>query len=302
MVNVKTPNSQFEIWSNPGPEDSAKRTHRSVREALKHRDSPLMKKEKSFDIFLQGSYQNTTNIHGNSDVDIVVKLEDTFISDKTDLSDDERSRHEDQYTDSDYNWSNFREDVLTTLRKYYSRGSINESNKAIELEHDSLPIDADILVCLEFRDYNSFYQAPGDYEEGIVFWPLQGNERITNFPKQHIEKGAEKHSDTKNRYKETVRIFKHVRKHIVKNYNFDKDRAPSYFIECMLYNVPNRKFCYNKKERFENILEWLQGANLREFQCQNELKELFGDKSTQWYVYDAKEFLKKAERLAREWE
>jgi hypothetical protein len=53
-------------------------------------------------VFLQGSYGNDTNIYAESDVDIVIRLDDCFHSDLESLSDDEKSAYKQAFSDATY--------------------------------------------------------------------------------------------------------------------------------------------------------------------------------------------------------
>ena len=64
--------SQLETWSHPGAGPGSRDTYDSVRTAL---ESPkAVYKDKDYEVFLQGSYGNDTNIYGESDVDTVIRL------------------------------------------------------------------------------------------------------------------------------------------------------------------------------------------------------------------------------------
>ena len=52
--------------------------------------------------------------------------------------------------------------------------------------------------------------------------------------------------------------------------------APSYFIECLLYNVPDGLFAPKLAQTYAGIVGWLKNANLQDFQCQNGRAPLFG--------------------------
>ena len=78
------PESQLKTWAHQGAVATAKATHESIRNALTASASPIQ--DKNFEIYLQGSYKNSTNIRGNSDVDIVVQLTSTFQRDLSALS------------------------------------------------------------------------------------------------------------------------------------------------------------------------------------------------------------------------
>jgi tRNA nucleotidyltransferase (CCA-adding enzyme) len=71
--------SQLETWARQGAVTTASNTHQSIRRALDAYDWPNGVR---FESYLQGSYRNTTNIRGDSDVDLVVQLNSTFERDR----------------------------------------------------------------------------------------------------------------------------------------------------------------------------------------------------------------------------
>jgi len=76
MLNLVIPTEQLNRWSNQGAQETAIITHTQIQKVLNSDSSKI--RGKDFEIFLQGSYKNDTNIRGDSDVDIVVMLKDTF--------------------------------------------------------------------------------------------------------------------------------------------------------------------------------------------------------------------------------
>lgn len=80
------PESQLQTWSNQGATASSSALYERIRAALRN-DAALH--GRNFEVFLQGSYRNSTNIRGDSDVDVVVKLTDTYMPDYS-LLDDEK--------------------------------------------------------------------------------------------------------------------------------------------------------------------------------------------------------------------
>ena len=72
------PESQLEKWANQGAIITAKSTADSVKNALSSYDN--WKDGVDFKVYLQGSYKNSTNIRGDSDVDVVAQLNSTFYS------------------------------------------------------------------------------------------------------------------------------------------------------------------------------------------------------------------------------
>jgi hypothetical protein len=70
------PLSQLQVWSTqPDPSRSAE-TYASVRAAL---EGSVHLRPHSFEIYLQGSYANATNIRADSDVDVVAQLTSSFL-------------------------------------------------------------------------------------------------------------------------------------------------------------------------------------------------------------------------------
>ena len=124
---------------------------------------------------------------------------------------------------------------------------------------------------------------------------------MINYPKLHYENGVKKNQDTNERYKPTVRMFKNARTYLVERGVIPADLAPSYFLECLLYNVPNDKFGKTYQDTFCNIVDWLFKADLSKFVCQNKQLPLFGSLPEQWSVTRAKDFLQSMLDLWKNW-
>ena len=70
------PIAQLNTWANQGGTTVSTAACASIRNALLKSTSPVV--GLGLDVYLQGSYPNTTNIHGDSDIDVVVLYPDTF--------------------------------------------------------------------------------------------------------------------------------------------------------------------------------------------------------------------------------
>ncbi len=203
--------SQLETWSNQGAIAIAKSTHESIRNAILS-DSKL--KDRNFEVYLQGSYRNSTNTWGDSDVDVVIQLSDVFVSDTSSLTENQRTLFRIRYSDSTYHWEDFRSDVLKALREYYGEENIDEGNKSLKLKKTPGRLAADIVPCLQYRLYHPCSELTReDYTEGIWFRERDNNRSIVNYPKEHYNNGVNKNSDEKTGglFKPIVRLFKNVR-------------------------------------------------------------------------------------------
>ena len=70
------PESQLETWSHQGSVTQSSNTYNTIKSVLEASTTPYA--DKNFEVFLQGSYGNDTNIYAESDVDIVIRLDDCF--------------------------------------------------------------------------------------------------------------------------------------------------------------------------------------------------------------------------------
>ena len=294
------PESQLETWSHQGAVTTSKQTHESIRNAL---DSFNWADWVDFEPYLQGSYRNATNIRGDSDVDVVVQLNSSFRGDVSELSNNEQILYNQTYSDATYQWANFRTDVIAALRDYYQPSAVDDTgDKALKVAGESGRLPADVVVCLQYRKYKRFSgQDNQDYVEGISFYTLKENRRVINFPKIHYNNGTKKHGRTSNRYKPTVRVFKNARTYLIEKGIISKDLAPSYFLECLLYNVLDEKFTNNYQDTFCYVVNWLAESNLTNFMCQNEQLPIFGDTPEQWSISNAQRLVQAFISLWNNW-
>lgn len=282
MVGI--PESQLEVWARQGATVSAVGTYASVRKALLEvTTSPVS--GKNVDVYLQGSYRNSTNIRGDSDIDVVVQLNSTWSRDLSSLSGYEADLYRSTYPNATYLWHHFRADVLSALRGYYGRETVIEGNKCLKVAAGPGRLPADVVVCQTYRKYERFYGTyDQSYVEGIKFWDLKDNREVVNFPKVHHDSGAAKNGPgrTNGLYKPTVRVFKNARTHLVKRGEIGAGLAPSYFLECLLYNAPDSLFAGTHHQTFLNILNRLYAVELSGLWCQNGQTLLFGSTTEQW--------------------
>ena len=226
------PESKLGAWSHHGSQQSGIRTHETIRRAL---DNYTWPQGMNYDFYLQGSYHNDTNLVGESDVDVVLELDS--------LSQHDQSRFPNyglgfaasgpQLQAS--TWNNFRREALKALWQSFGDRAVGQGNKSIKLKGASRRLAADIVVCVKYRNSASIWTNV----EGIALQALQDKHWVVNFPKLHHENGAAKGRRTGDRFKRTVRMFKGARNHLRTTGQIRSGLAPSYFLECLLYNAPD---------------------------------------------------------------
>ena len=272
--------SQLQTWSNQGATTSSQNTYNSIREALKAYSWPP---EYIYEVYLQGSYRNSTNTRGNSDVDVVAELTSSFQHDLSDLSEPQRRSFHESHLPASHGWPEFRTHLEAAMRSYYGSSRVTSGKKCLTVQTPYL--QADLLACQSYRDYDSTYQSSPylfPYGEGIMFYVPAESRWVVNYPKLHYKNGAGKNSRTTNNYKPVVRCFKNARRYLCDRGFIAAGLAPSYFVECLLYNVPDSAFRGSFQSIFVNVLNRLLESELNEFVSQNGRVWLFGHTPEQW--------------------
>ena len=221
-------------WTETGANAGAKRTREIIENALR-RSVPA---SYDYDIFLQGSYANATNIPGDSDVDIVVMLKSTYYFSTKRLSEADRHRQEAELVPGTIEPPTWRQAVEKALRTNFGRQEVEAKMKCIKVHGNDSRIDADVAPCFEYRDYTS-YPAYGDRDwlRGIKIFPVSGKP-IVNYPKEHIDNGQRKKGRAPH-YKDTVRQIKRLKQWANSYSQHGGIDLPGYVIECMTYNLPD---------------------------------------------------------------
>lgn len=292
------PESQLDTWSRQGATTSATALYDRIRTVLQN-DTALQ--GRNFDVFLQGSYRNSTNIRGDSDVDVVVRLNDTYMPEYGALDTYTRIVVEGRSSSSTYSLTDFRRDVANAVRRAFPSHNITEGGKSIKIPRTSNNIPADVVPCLEYRLYLPPQTLLGDatYVDGIWLWDVQRNHAVTSYPKQSYDNGVAKHGRTSQWYKPTVRIFKNARGWMEDNGLIQSGTASSHAIECLLYNVPDQQFGSSYGDTVVNVVNWLNGADLTDFVCQNGIQGLFD--SGRWTQQNARAYIGALIQMWNQW-
>ncbi|MBS0537041.1 MAG: nucleotidyltransferase, partial [Proteobacteria bacterium] len=133
----------------------------------------------------------------------------------------------------------------------------------------------------------------------IWLWDVQRNHSVTSFPKQSYDNGVTKHGRTTQWYKPTVRIFKNARGWMEDNGLIQSGTASSHAIECLLYNVPDQQFGNSYSDTFVNVVNWLNGADLTNFVCQNGIQRLFDQ--GRWTTQNARAYIGALIQMWNQW-
>ena len=293
------PESQLDTWSHQGSITQSSITYNSIKTTLDATDTPYS--AKTHKVFLQGSYGNDTNIYSESDVDIVIRLDDCFQHDLLQLPAEQQEAFKTSHSDATYTHQDFKADVLSVLSSKYGN-DVDSGEKAIAIAASGNRRKSDVIAAIQYRRYHKFLSnSDQSYDEGICFYTNTGTE-IANYPKQHSENLTTKHQGTSNWFKPMARILKNMRSRLIAEGMLENGVAPSYYLEGLLYNVPNDKFGKSYDDTFVNAINWILEADRSKFLCANQQYYLlFEDSPVTWRAEKCDKFLDAAVDLWKQW-
>lgn len=290
--------TQLQTWANAPTSGKIQQTYEQIKKALEQSEAL---KIRDYEIYLQGSYANSTNIRVDSDIDIIVQLNSTFNHNISRLPLEQQQLFHQTFSNATYHWTNFREDVINALVDYFGANLIQLGNKSIKLAGNDYRVNADVVPCLQHREYNSFTLWNKDnFIGGMKFWTINENKEIINYPKIHKKNAEDKNGQhhTDSMFKDLVRITKNIKRRLVENNGFDPKVAPSYFVECAIYNAPDEHFQSDYQNTMEYILDFiLRRCNTNQLITISHQHYLFGLESWQWNIKDAGDFFTAVENF-----
>jgi hypothetical protein len=298
---------QLEKFSQPrSPHEiqRAKDTHMTIRKALEdYFDIAAVAAKYKFkpelDPFLQGSYRNNTHVTQSSDVDVVVCIKNIWKDNREILPPDQRAKYEAAYSNVSYPFEAFHHDILNALIQYFGAEHVKNDPKCIKvLEHGKYGT-ADVIPSFSYRFYGNFQsKEQDDYKEGICFFANDGR-FLRNFPKLHNKALSKKCDPNNAAFKETIRMFKNIRDDLTDRRMLYPDVAKSYFIENLLYFLPDSCFIGTRLKIFEQIMsaliELYRIDFIRNIKCANGIDRLFGGNN--WHYHEAQIFFDALKRV-----
>lgn len=291
------PESQLDTWSHQGTIPQSSSTYATIKRSLEASDTKYA--GKAYEVFLQGSYGNDTNIYAESDVDVVIRLDSMYYYDITSLTPEEQGRFNAELIPGTYPYDEYKADVIAALVKSFGAEDVKPPyNKAVKIKANGSRRSADVVVACEFRRY--FRGVGLQYVRGICFFNSSG-ERIVNYPKKHSINCTAKHQATNGWFKPMVRILKNMRSKLVDDGAIDQSIAPSYFLEGLLYNVPNDKFGGSYEATMVASINWILEADRSKLLCANEEYYLVRDSAVTWPGANCDRFLNAVTQLWKDW-
>jgi hypothetical protein len=271
-------NVTFNYWGSPPSnteQEKCGNAERAIRKAIAANTTLA---SKDINVFVQGSYANGTNVRQDSDVDVCVLYKEAFFSDYS-LAQPGMSDAKLGFTDGQYLYSTFKDDVHAALQSYFGKVHATRGNKAIDIRENTYRVDADVVACFEHHLYEGDL-ANHWHRSGTQLFPDEGG-RVVNWPKQNYDNGITKDANTAHRFKAVTRILKNLRFELIDEKITIAEKIPSFLIECLVYNVPNEELLMSSlNDAVRNALAHLWNHTRADATCSawaevNEVKFLF---------------------------
>ncbi len=273
------PGEQLERWSHQGAVQTSSATYHVIRDALY--DSNAAYRDKEFEVYLQGSYCNATNIYAESDVDVVIQLNSTFQSNKTQLPREQYEAHKRDYSPATYRIEEFRQDVIDVLRCHFGSAFVEDGKKSVKLHANQSRREADVVVCSQYRNY-AYYYGNGYYSatEGMMI--SNRGESVVNYPRLHAKALTQKHQEANCYFKPLVRVLKNIKVKMIEAGYIGEKTTASFYLEGWLYNAPSYCFVADCRECLLNVCNWLLSHDSSQFVMPHGVFPLIGSQNNQW--------------------
>ncbi len=242
-------------------------------------------------IYLQGSYASKTNIKFQSKIEVIVELNKTHEYDYETMQQSDMKFRDDFFINFEHYFDvrRFKQVLVDELKKLLNTKVIINPTTILVPSSSKLQHAVDIFPCFKYR----FYNENGGSIRCKLVYDEKLDEHFLMFTNLHAVNGNLKDSMTQGNFKRIVRLMKNI---VAISAREDKNIHPirGYYIECLLYNVPNEMY-YSSDNKlssvFLKIINWLNFANLNEFVCQNQIWSLWGNADGFWNQYDARQFI-----------
>lgn len=291
-----TPSEREELltqWVEPSSDaeqDRQERAERMVNDAIEA--SPIA--GTLHKVYPKGSYPNETNVRLDSDVDIVVECRECVYYDSAPgvAPPVQKSAYAGPWTHGPW-----RAAVVEALRDCF--GSQVDASGKIAIFIPEVPGSRPSIDVVPSHEYHRYYgHGTYDYDQGSTVWTTDGKQ-IVNWPDQQLTNGDAKDRDTRGRYKQIVRALKRAENVLVERKTIEE--VPSYFMECLVYNVDDAWLTQGTLDTaFRNAIGFLYGAfekgGHHAWLEPNRIKPVFGDEQ-KWTPSDAMTLLNAAWNL-----
>lgn len=242
-------------------------------------------------IYMQGCYACKTNTQFQSKIEIIVEINKTKEFDYDTMTKNDMVMRENFFINFPhyFNVKRFKELLSAELKKLLRVNVTMATTTILIPAFGKLQHAIDIFPCFKYK----YFRPEGGSIRSKLVYDQKLEEHFLMFTNLHTVNGNLKDTMTQGNFKRMVRLIKNIvaisgrednKIHFVRGY----------YIECLLYNVPNEMY-FSKDGKllsvFLKVINWLNFANLDDFVCQNQIWSLWGNADGFWYQHAARQFI-----------
>lgn len=289
-----------EEFVNQAAEEVTSKSMQSDFDFIKHnleqaiinvaKDEPYFNPE-DVSIYLQGCYACKTNTRFQSKIEIIVEVNKTIDFDYNTMIRTDMKMREDFFIDFNHVFTvkRFKEVLANELRKILKIKATLGPTTIFIPAFDDLQHAIDIFPCFKYK----YFRPEGGSIRCKLVYDQRLEEHFLMFTNLHTVNGNLKDSMTQGNFKRIVRLVKNLVA-ISGREDGNIHSVRGYYIECLLYNVPNEMYLTTDGKLlsvFLKVINWLNFANLDDFVCQNQIWSLWGNADGFWYQHAARQFI-----------
>ena len=242
-------------------------------------------------IYLQGCYACKTNTRFQSKMEVIAELTKTREYSYEEMTRADMKMRDNFFIDFDHYFDvkRFKDALANEISKLLHVDLTIGTTTILVPSFGTLQHTIDIFPCFKykyFRPEGGSIRAKLVYDENI-------EEHFLMFTNLHTVNGNLKDTMTQGNFKRIVRLVKNL---VAISAREDGIIHPirGYYIECLLYNVPNEMYFTRDGKLssvFLKVINWLNFASMDDFVCQNQIWSLWGNADGFWYQGAARQFI-----------
>lgn len=242
-------------------------------------------------VYLAGSYQSGLNIAFQSKIEVIVEVTKTNELDLLKLEPSNFKLYDNFYVGyyDKFNVKKFKAALIQAMEIETKQKITESAVNFLVPAYDKLQHDIEILPVFSYK----YFGPAGESVDGFLAYDSEIDEYFMAFNNLSQDNGIRKDKVTNGKFKEMVRLFKTITG-ISGRESGAIHPVRGYFIESLLFNVPNEMFFSANGDNlsvFLKIINWLNFANFDEFICPNQVWSLWGDADGFWQQSEAKKFV-----------
>ncbi len=242
-------------------------------------------------IYLQGSYACKTNTRFQAKMEIIVEINKTREFDYDKMSRADMRLRDNFFVDFEHYFTvkHFKDVLAEEISKILNVKVTKKATTILIPAFGKLEHSIDLFPCFKYK----YFRPEGGSIRGKLVYDQRLNEHFLMFTNLHTVNGNLKDNITHGNFKRIVRLMKNLVA-ISAREDLGIHYVRGYYIECLLYNVPNEMYFANDGKLssvFLKVINWLNFANLDDFVCQNRTWTLWGNADGFWDQNSARQFI-----------